>query len=714
MTRLLLGSLLALACLAARAEAQYQLVWSDDFDGSSLDLTKWTPVTGTGCPSLCGWGNNEEQYYRSENATVANGFLTIQARQEFFGGQPYTSARLHSENKGDFLYGRFEMRAKLPTGQGIWPAFWLFPTDEVYGVWAASGEIDIMELVGNEPNRVHGTTHFGNTFPGNVQSGSSYTLPSGTFNDEFHVFAVEWEETEIRWYVDGIHYRTQTSWWSGAAPYPAPFDERFHVILNCAVGGNWPGSPNGSTQFPQDFVIDYVRVYQESTPADSDCRLLFDDMEHGNPYGNGYFTFSGGGAGGNINANFAQLPPSEGGSASLEAGWGAGGATGFYGGFGRTKVLDLTDATHFEMWIQPDAGQEYVIEVNLQDDDNGDAFIPGTPDGADDEFQYELTVGPPGSGAEVVAGGGWQRVSIPLSSFTDDNSFHFGGNGVLDPFPGSQGGNGPLVNVVLAMVSTSGSDTTFRTDLWEFTRSASGVSGHVWNDADLDGVLEAGEAPFANVGVELLDATSGAVLATDVTAADGSYAFTGLFEGAYTVRVDASALPASSTPTVDPDGTETPHELGVVLGCDEVLADQDFGYREGPLLQGSPAFVTNSLGGTQALTLTAPDAAGSIYLLFGSVTGTEPGLPLGGDVVVPLNFDAYTLYTVGNPNAPPLGNSVGALDGSGAGAATFSLGQGQVPNGLFGVPLHHAYVTFALDGSGITGASNAVPVFLLP
>ena len=143
---------LALASVAALfpglATAQYQLVWEDQFDGNSLDLTKWEPMIGNGCPNLCGWGNNELQYYREQNATVSNGTLKITALRQNFGGAQYTSARLRTANKADFTYGRFEMRAKLPPGQGMWPAFWLLPSDFAYGGWAASGEIDF--LVGTQ------------------------------------------------------------------------------------------------------------------------------------------------------------------------------------------------------------------------------------------------------------------------------------------------------------------------------------------------------------------------------------------------------------------------------------------------------------------------------------------------------------------------------------------------------------------------------------
>jgi beta-glucanase (GH16 family) len=246
----------------------WTLVWSDEFNGSSLDDTKWTPQIGDGCdisPDLCGWGNNELQWYQAENATVANGLLTIEARVEAGGrGRNFTSARLRTINKGDWRYGRFEARARLPEGQGMWPAIWMLPTVNRYGEWAASGEIDIMELVGHQPGRVHGTIHYGGTFPGNRSTGDYIDLPRGSFADEFHTFAVEWEEGEIRWYMDGQLYQTLTSWNSTGGPFPAPFDQEFHLILNVAVGGNWPGPPDATTVFPQVMEVDWVRVYTRS------------------------------------------------------------------------------------------------------------------------------------------------------------------------------------------------------------------------------------------------------------------------------------------------------------------------------------------------------------------------------------------------------------------------------------------------------------------
>ncbi len=238
------------------------LVWSDEFDGSELDLGKWTPQIGTGSG---GWGNQELQYYRAENATVADGKLTITAKDEVFGGANYTSSRLRTINQGDWKYGRFEASIKLPIGQGLWPAFWMMPTDDAYGTWPRSGEIDIMELLGHKPEEIFGTIHFGSSFETRRSIGNTHQLPSGNFNEDFHVFAIEWEENLIRWYVDDILYATRTA--DEVSPDNWPFDQNFHFILNVAVGGNFPGSPDGTTTFPQAMEVDYVRVYKGVFPT---------------------------------------------------------------------------------------------------------------------------------------------------------------------------------------------------------------------------------------------------------------------------------------------------------------------------------------------------------------------------------------------------------------------------------------------------------------
>lgn len=243
----------------------WELLWNDEFDGSSIDLQKWEHEV-----NAQGGGNNELQYYtdRPENSYIENGQLVIKAIKEVYTGpegtRDYTSARLRTKNKGDWKYGRYEIRAKLPFGQGMWPAIWMLPTDWIYGGWAASGEIDIMELLGQEPNKVYGTLHYGGTWPANVHTGTSYTLASGNFSEDFHLFALEWDTTAFRWYVDGTLYQTQTRWNSSNGPYPAPFDQRFHLLLNVAVGGNWPGNPDDTTQFPQTMTVDYVRVFKKA------------------------------------------------------------------------------------------------------------------------------------------------------------------------------------------------------------------------------------------------------------------------------------------------------------------------------------------------------------------------------------------------------------------------------------------------------------------
>jgi beta-glucanase (GH16 family) len=451
-----------------------ELVWSDEFDGTSVDTNKWEFMIGDGSAyGIPGWGNNELQYYRSQNATVANGELTITAKQESFGGKQYTSARLRTLNKGDWTYGRMEMRAKLPVGQGMWPAFWMLGSNSPYGGWAASGEIDIMESIGSNPERIYGSIHYGGEAPANNYSGNSTYLAAGTATD-WHVYAVEWQEGIIRWFVDGQLYSTQTSWYSTNGPFPAPFDVDFHLLLNLAVGGYFPGNPDGSTVFPQQYIIDYVRVYQTGGGSSGAQDIVFDDMEHGNPFGNGWYAFNSGIGGGGLGANYSDLPPSNGGSVSLQAGWGSGGAAGYLGGFGRRNPMDITGLTHFSFWINPDAGQDYRLEINIQEDDNGDNVLTQA---ADDEFQYVCHISP--SGPCAVSGGGWQLVEIPISSFVPDNTYLYGGNNVLDTVPTSQGGNGQLLDVVIAIITNSGTTASFRTDYWLFENKSAPIAADV-------------------------------------------------------------------------------------------------------------------------------------------------------------------------------------------------------------------------------------------
>lgn len=233
-------------------------VWGEEFNYTGApDPTNWYYDIGGS-----GWGNNELQYYTNStnNAVVAGGFLTITARKEDMGGMKYTSARLLSKNLGDFTYGRAEIRAKLPAGRGTWPAIWMLPTDWSYGEWPKSGEIDIMEHVGYDPNVVHFSVHtqaYNHTI--GTQKTSTRTIP--TAMTDFHNYRVDWTPYAVRGYFDDVQVFNFTNDGKGFATWP--FDKRFHLILNVAVGGNWGGVQGvDDTVFPAAMVVDYVRVYK--------------------------------------------------------------------------------------------------------------------------------------------------------------------------------------------------------------------------------------------------------------------------------------------------------------------------------------------------------------------------------------------------------------------------------------------------------------------
>ena len=231
----------------------WTLVWQDEFDGETLDLANWTFDIGGH-----GWGNNELQAYtdRPENVRVEDGLLLIEARAEEFVRRDYTSGRIKTEGLHAWLYGRFEARMQLPTGNGIWPAFWMLGDNFATVSWPACGEIDIMEHIGRERDRIHGTVH-GPGYSGSGGIGHFTTVP--TLASEFHVYAVEWEPEEIRWYVDDVEYFKLTP---QSVRGDWVFDQPFFMLLNLAVGGSWPGPPDASTVFPQFLKVDYVRVYQ--------------------------------------------------------------------------------------------------------------------------------------------------------------------------------------------------------------------------------------------------------------------------------------------------------------------------------------------------------------------------------------------------------------------------------------------------------------------
>jgi beta-glucanase (GH16 family) len=270
-----------LTCGITPAYGAWQLVWSDEFaqpDGSSPDSTKWGYDIGNGSG---GWGNNEKEYYtsRTSNARIQGGQLVIEADKESYGGQNYTSARMLTKGKWSWAYGRMEASIKLPRGQGIWPAFWMLGTNVDSAGWPTCGEVDIMENIGNTNDQAHahGTIHGpqnGGDYNGNEGVGGTYTLPGGgALADAFHLYAVEWTTNQIKWYVDSTLYFTATpsslpsgGIWVFTAPQ--------FLILNLAVGGNWPGNPDATTVFPQQMLVDYVHVYKYvASPPDPPTSL---------------------------------------------------------------------------------------------------------------------------------------------------------------------------------------------------------------------------------------------------------------------------------------------------------------------------------------------------------------------------------------------------------------------------------------------------------
>ncbi|MBI9104719.1 MAG: glycoside hydrolase family 16 protein [Spirochaetales bacterium] len=261
----------------ASSEGEWTLNWSDEFDGNVIDTDKWGFDTGNGFYSgdqwVRGWGNEELEYYSEENASVEEGHLIIRARNDIektdeHGTYVFTSSKLKTLGLFSQKFGRFESRMKLPKGKGLWPAFWMLPRDEVYGGWAASGEIDIMENGGSNPGVIGGAIHYGSVWPENTYSNKEFRFPEGEDITDFHTYALEWEPGEIRWYVDGENYLTLNKWFTKfpeseiISEFPAPFDQEFYIILNLAVGGWYDGDPEDDAIFPGEMVVDYVRVYE--------------------------------------------------------------------------------------------------------------------------------------------------------------------------------------------------------------------------------------------------------------------------------------------------------------------------------------------------------------------------------------------------------------------------------------------------------------------
>lgn len=242
--------------------AGMELIWSDEFQTNSLNEDDWTFEIGNGCPNLCGWGNNELEFYQRDNISFRDDdFLIIEARPEQVGSNQFTSSRIITQDKVEFRYGRVDIRAALPEGRGLWPALWMLGANIDQVGWPACGEMDIMELIGSDPGTTHGTFHYGDSFPEWQSQGSPSPLPNNEiYKDEFHIFSLIWEEDHVQVLRDNqlVHEIRP----EGTEPQNYPFNEDFFFIFNVAVGGNWPGPPTSTTVFPQHMIVDYIRVFQ--------------------------------------------------------------------------------------------------------------------------------------------------------------------------------------------------------------------------------------------------------------------------------------------------------------------------------------------------------------------------------------------------------------------------------------------------------------------
>ncbi len=275
------------------ADDTWELVFADEFNGNALDTNIWTYQNGTGAEyGLNGWGNEEEQYYTSDNLSVGDGTLTIEAKKESIEGKTYTSSRIRSLADGNqgfsTTYGRIEAKIKMPAGDGIWPAFWMLPSTDDYGTWASNGEIDIMEARGRLTNEVLGTIHYGETWPNNKSAGVTYKLPDNGSITDYHTYTLEWDVGRLTWYVDGVETKTITNWYSKGSgnaenyAYPAPFDAPFHIVFNMALGGTFDGGLRPADSIfeqPVEMDVDYVRVYRNSTEGYYDREVEAPEQE---------------------------------------------------------------------------------------------------------------------------------------------------------------------------------------------------------------------------------------------------------------------------------------------------------------------------------------------------------------------------------------------------------------------------------------------------
>lgn len=240
----------------------YNLAWNDEFNGAALNQADWNYETGDGCPNNCGWGNNELEWYTAgDNLYMQDGKMIIEARAESKGGKNYTSTRMTTQSKKTFTFGRIDIRAKVPRGKGVWPALWMLGSNITTVSWPKCGEMDILELLGQEPNKVYSTVHYGPAPSGGSVQKSNSKIAATPYSDAFHLYSLNWEQDKLQFLVDNALLLEVNK--ADFGSYAYPFNDPFFFIFNIAVGGNWPGSPDASTQFPQWLMVDYVRVFQK-------------------------------------------------------------------------------------------------------------------------------------------------------------------------------------------------------------------------------------------------------------------------------------------------------------------------------------------------------------------------------------------------------------------------------------------------------------------
>lgn len=238
----------------------WKLVWSDEFNGTALDTTKWGLELNEGDPGAAAFTN------RPQNLFVSNGYLTLQGQKENYNGKQYTATQISSRNKGFWKYCRIDVRAKLPYGQGMWPAIWMMPMQPVaYGSWPRSGEIDVMENLGNNTRLLYTTLHYGS---GNASNEGTYTMPANqSLSDSFHVYTMIWDSASFSFTLDSANnYYRLNQWSPDNVTFPKPFDQPFFLMFDLAIGGSWAGLPDSTTVFPQQMLVDWVHVYQRQTP----------------------------------------------------------------------------------------------------------------------------------------------------------------------------------------------------------------------------------------------------------------------------------------------------------------------------------------------------------------------------------------------------------------------------------------------------------------